>query len=144
MSAVPSSPGEAAPAGNPQWPPALAEGIAQFNRREFYRCHETLEAAWMHATGPRRELLQGLLQVGVGFYHLLERNNRKGALTLLRRGVRRLESLGPSYGGVDIIRLLAETRPWIARLEALPQDTPLAVDPDELPQVHSSRTTQNP
>ncbi len=117
---------------------ALATGLAQFNRREFYECHETLEDAWREASGFERELYQGVLQVGVGFYHLLRRNPR-GALALLRRGVEHLAPLPTSFMSVEVARLIAETEPWIAQLEGLPPGRTLHVDPDQLPQVHSSR-----
>ena len=29
----------------------LLEGIGQFNRGEYYECHETLEEIWMHEQG---------------------------------------------------------------------------------------------
>lgn len=28
-------------------PPALAKGIEEFNRRQFFECHETLEELWI-------------------------------------------------------------------------------------------------
>ena len=46
------------------------DGIEEFNRGEFYECHEYLEEAWMQEPRRVRFLYQGILQVGVGFYHL--------------------------------------------------------------------------
>src|SRR5262249_20822635 len=47
-------------------PPAeLVRAVEQFNRGEFFECHETLEALWMAEAEPLRRLYQGILQVGV-------------------------------------------------------------------------------
>src|SRR5213083_1208432 len=44
-------------------PPALLlEGIAQFNRGEFFEQHETLEVLWRAETRDIRYLYQGILQ----------------------------------------------------------------------------------
>lgn len=66
------------------------QGVAQFNEREFFECHETLEHLWTHDRSPERELIQGIIQIAVGYYHHLRQNN-VGALKLLRRGLERIK-----------------------------------------------------
>jgi len=39
--------------------PAFLEGVEEFNRGEFYECHETLEALWLAEPRPIRGLYQG-------------------------------------------------------------------------------------
>ena len=51
-------------------PPQLLEGVEQFNRGEYFEQHETLELLWRAETRSVRRLYQGILQVGVAFYHL--------------------------------------------------------------------------
>jgi len=97
--------------------PALLQGIAQFNRGEFFEQHETLEAAWIEEDDPIRYLYQGILQIGVGFYHLL-RGNPRGAAGMWAKGVRLLESFPPQCRGVDVAALIADTRRCMAELEA--------------------------
>ena len=109
-------------------PPAeLYPGLEQFNRREFFECHETLEALWLAESGPVRELYQGVLQVGVGFYHLL-RGNRAGALGLLGKGIGHLAPFVPERCGIDVAALVRDARSWrraIARGRiATPEDLP--------------------
>src|ERR1051325_1063216 len=94
--------------GNPP-PEELLRGVEQFNRQEFYECHETLEALWLSEPGEVRSLYQGVLQVGVGFYHLL-RGNQKGGMTLLDRGIRRLEPFVPACRGVQVAQLIDDVR----------------------------------
>ncbi len=60
-------------------PPALIRGLAQFNAGEYWECHETLEVLWRADPRPIRALYQGILQVGVAFYHL-HRGNYNGAV----------------------------------------------------------------
>jgi uncharacterized protein len=79
---------EGAPEG--ALPDLALKGIEEFNRGEFYECHEYLEEAWMQEPGRVRFLYQGILQVGVGFYHL-QNGNWRGATGLLRNGAVRLE-----------------------------------------------------
>ena len=112
-------------------PPAeLYHGLEQFNRREFFECHETLEALWLAESGPVRELYQGILQVGVGFYHLL-RGNRAGALGLLGKGIGHLAPFVPERHGIDVAALVRDARRWrraIARgRTATPEDLPQIV-----------------
>src|SRR5215210_8946403 len=72
-----------------QVPDLVLKGIEEFNRREFFECHEYLEEAWMQEPRRVRFLYQGILQVGVGFYHL-KNGNWRGATGLLRNGAVRL------------------------------------------------------
>jgi len=74
-----------------QLPGAFYRAVQEFNRGEYYRCHETLEAIWIPETGTVRELYQGALQISVGCFHLTQRANRRGAISLLERGARRLD-----------------------------------------------------
>ncbi len=85
-------------------PPELLAGVAQFNAGQFWECHETLETIWRRESGPVRDLYQGILQVGIGFLHL-RRGNYRGAVSLLTRGLRRLDPLPPVCQGVDVADL---------------------------------------
>lgn len=86
--------------------PALLRGINEFNKRQFFECHETLEEAWIEETDPLRYLYQGILQVGVGFYHL-RRGNFRGASGLLARGLELLRPFAPDCMYVDVARLIS-------------------------------------
>jgi predicted metal-dependent hydrolase len=88
-------------------PPALlAKGIEQFNAREFFECHDTLEELWRAEENLVRYLYQGILHVGVGYYHL-SRGNHHGAVTKLGSGIQLLEFYGPRCQGVEIAPLIA-------------------------------------
>ena len=108
-----------APEGSPEELPDLAlKGIEEFNRGEFYECHEYLEEAWMQEPGRIRYLYQGILQVGVGFYHL-QNGNWRGATGLLRNGTLRLKEFEPETLGVDVARFVRESERCLRELEEL-------------------------
>jgi hypothetical protein len=116
-------------------PASLRRGIEQFNARAYFECHETLEAIWNEEPGPVRTLFKGILQVGVGCYHLL-RANYRGATIKLRSGADYLEPFAPRCMGVDVARLIADARRLHAALVALGPEHVLEADLTLLPHVH--------
>jgi len=99
-------------------PAALRVGIEQFNRGEYFECHETLEALWLAEPTSLRRLYQGILQVGVGLHHL-RAGNYRGASGLLARGTGYLEPFAPRCLGVDVAGILAAARRCQAAVTAL-------------------------
>ncbi len=92
-------------------------GVEQFNRGEFFEAHETWEALWLPASGQEKVFLQAIIQVAAAFHHW-QHGNRRGALSLLRRGMNKLEALPASFCGVRLDRLLRQTGNWVAALGA--------------------------
>jgi CheY-like chemotaxis protein len=90
-------------------PPGLLRGVEQFNEREFFECHETIEEAWMEETRPVRLLYQGILQVGVALYHV-QQGNWRGAVKVLQRAMPKLAHFEPACMGIDVSRLLADAQ----------------------------------
>ena len=116
---MPNPPAADPPAGDcgSPSPPLLLAGIAQFNARQFYQCHETLELVWRPAQGTLRDLCHGELQVAVGCLHA-ERGNQRRAQALLGRGAGRLQRLPATCHGVRVDRLLAATERFAAAVSA--------------------------
>jgi predicted metal-dependent hydrolase len=81
--------------------------VAEFNRREFFQCHETLEELWKRERRSVRDLYRGILQVAVGCYHL-GRGNQRGATFSLDHGLLRLRPFAPGCQGVDVADLIAQ------------------------------------
>ena len=102
-------------------PELVLKGMEEFNKGEFYECHEYLEEAWMQEPGRVRFLYQGILQVGVGFYHL-KNGNWRGATGLLRNGTARLKEFEPETLGIDVARLVRECERCLRELEELGRD----------------------
>jgi len=62
-----------------------------FDAHLYFEVHELLEPWWTRAAGEEREVLQGLIQVAVGFQHLAN-GNETGARALLADGAARLHA----------------------------------------------------
>jgi hypothetical protein len=91
-----------------------------------FSAHEVYEARWKAGPESERELWQGLAQLCVGITHA-ERGNRIGALRLLGRARRRLETYsatgGPVYG-LDLRKIIE----WIEDHEHRSDDSSWLVD----------------
>lgn len=81
------------------------QAIEQFNQRQFYACHDTLEALWMEATETKKTFYQGILQIAVACYHL-GNHNWRGAVILLGEGIRKLRDYEPDYQQIDVTNLI--------------------------------------
>ena len=92
------------------------KGIDQFNRRQFYDCHETLEKVWQEHAESDRELIQGIIQIAVGYYHLFN-DNKVGALKLLRRGLNRVEKFAPTHFALELAPFIANVSEDISATE---------------------------
>ena len=99
-------------------PPALLEGIAQFNRGEYFEQHETLELLWRAERRDIRYLYQGILQIGVAFHHLRTLNHH-GTVYMLTRGSNYLRPFAPACQHVDVAALLRDAAAAVAEVERL-------------------------
>ncbi len=115
--------------------PAMRRAFAQFNRGEYWAQHETLEEVWRAETDPTiRNFYKGILQIGVGFYHL-RKGNYNGVVKVLARGVNYLKPYAPTCCGVDVRRLIDEASAvyWQIRDQGKIERDDLTM---ALPQVH--------
>jgi hypothetical protein len=99
-------------------PAGLLAGIGEFNRGEFFECHETLEELWMAESRPVRRLYQGILQIGVAFYHL-RAGRYRAVVFLLERGSGYLRTFSPACMGIDVRRLLKGAARCLAQVKRL-------------------------
>ncbi len=109
--------------------PSFEQAIAEFNQREFYACHDTLEAIWLESSPADKNFYQGILQIAVGCYHLSNYNWR-GAVILLGEGVRRLRDYQPSSQGIDVTGLMGQSHGLLEALQG--------INPDEVAQFSQS------
>jgi predicted metal-dependent hydrolase len=98
----------------------LAEGLAAYERGDFFLAHELLEPAWMGASDPaERDLYQGLIKLAAAFVHQV-RGNPAGVLKNLR-GARNLLADAVDAGaasGIDVPRLLTAIDDGLAEADA--------------------------
>jgi hypothetical protein len=97
---------------------ALEEAAYLFNEGLFFEVHEILEAVWLTQEEGVRLLLQGLIQIAVGFHHL-ENNNLRGALSLLQEGVEKVKGYGSDRPGVELDQFLAQIERARRSIESL-------------------------
>ncbi len=102
-------------------PPELRLGVAQFNRGEYFQCHETLEGLWRRETGAVRELYQGIIQLAVALHHV-RGGNQRGALSTLAKALPKLQRFAPGCQGIDVAELTAQARRVQETLAALGPD----------------------
>jgi hypothetical protein len=99
-------------------PGALQQAALLWRHRLFFEFHELLEGIWMDWRGPERRFLQGLIQLGVAFYHV-ERNNYRGAMSMFRNGLAKVAPHAPRYCGVELQEFpkrIARCREHVERL----------------------------
>lgn len=117
-------------------------GVEQFNQRQFYDCHDTLEAIWMESPEFEKKFYQGILQIAVALYHLGNRN-WQGSVVLLGEGIRRLHGYQPDYARIDVAALIAESSALLGTLqqtgpdqvEAIAQQLESSALSDECPTI---------
>ena len=116
-------------------PEGLLDGIRLFNAGQFYECHHALEDIWRAERDPIRYLYQGILQIGVGFHHLRNKNFR-GATLLLQGGIDKTSRYRPACMTVDTERLCTEAQHCLDTLHALGRDRITEFPWETVPQVH--------
>jgi predicted metal-dependent hydrolase len=88
---------------------AFEEGLACWERGDFFAAHEALEPAWMGTDDlAERALHQGLIKVAAAYVHAVRRNPAGIAKNLAgaRRHLAHAVEAGPAWG-VDVADLLA-------------------------------------
>ena len=116
-------------------PPAeFLKGIHELNAGEFFEQHETLELLWRATESDIRYLYQGVLLVGVGFYHL-GRGNFHGAQAKIVAGIEMLEWFLPACQRVDVADFVARARACLEQVRALGRGRLQQFDRSLIPQV---------
>jgi hypothetical protein len=115
-------------------PPRVQEGIALFNRGQYFDCHEVLEDAWNEEPEPIRLLYQGILQISVACYHIQNKNWR-GAMKVLERGLPKIRRFAPDCMGLDLDKLLADVDLLRRELIRLGPDWTGQFDPTVFPTI---------
>lgn len=116
-------------------PTELLKAVEEFNRGDWYACHETLEELWVGETGELRAFYQGMLQIAVALYHW-KNGNFKGALHLLQKGGGCLKGVPPVCRQVDVARLIADAGRMEEALAALGDERMWELSLQLIPRAH--------
>jgi hypothetical protein len=101
-------------------PDLLEDGLNLFNKGQFYDAHETWEDLWRLTVEPATKVCyQGLIQAAVGLHHL-ERGNRIGAESQLRKSIRNLQNGDNSATNLDIDGLIFQLKKILEVMPAKP------------------------
>ncbi|MGG1551377.1 DUF309 domain-containing protein [Paenibacillus ferrarius] len=90
--------------------------------RDYFECHEVMEELWLEEG--RNPLYQGLLQVAVGLYHH-GNGNVSGSIKLFSAGLDKLEGFPSEILGIDLGRLVQDSRDYLGRLRQI-EEAPFA------------------
>jgi len=115
-------------------PGQLLLAIRQFNKREWYECHETIEELWLDETGEMRNFLQGTLQISVALLHW-RNGNYGGAVSLLESGVVYLKCVSDVCLWVDVLALIADSERVRVSLEELGKERMGSLDSTLIPLI---------
>ena len=116
--------------------------IRQFNSRDWYDCHETIEDLWLGETGEMKDFLQGTLQISVGLLHW-RNGNHGGAVSLLASGVNYLKRVPDVCLWVDVPSLIADSDRVRVALEELGKDHMEMLESTLLPQIKTVSATRH-
>lgn len=119
-------------------PEELSQAIEEFNRGDWYECHETVEELWVGEKGELRDFYQGFLQLAVALYHWRQ-GNYAGALTLFERGGEHLGRVGAVCQGVDVAALLSAAGELHRALSALGEERMTELPESLIPKVRLVR-----
>lgn len=102
---------------------AIKLGLELFNEERYWESHEALELAWLRATGPEKEILQGIILLAVALVHL-QKNEQDITLSVMKRAYSKLAEYDGEHFGVDISALkqkissmLSSRRPAFFKVE---------------------------
>ena len=103
---------------------ALEDGLAAYERGDFFLAHELLEPAWMGTSNlAERALYQGLIKLAAGYVHAVRGNpigvarNLRGARELLQTS-QRLDPEVSQAAGIDLAALLERLDARLAAVAA--------------------------
>jgi hypothetical protein len=85
----------------------LLQAFGEFNRGDWFDCHETLEDLWTGTEGEMRCFYQGLLQIAVALHHW-KNGNFGGALLLLKGGSDYLQQVRPVCQRIQVAAMIEE------------------------------------
>lgn len=119
-------------------PGQLLQGIREFNSRNWYECHETVEDLWIGAEFELRNFYQGIIQIAIALHHW-RNGNFGGAVSLLKGGAEYLRRVSSRCQWVDVAGLIADADLLRAELEALGEARMALLDPALIPRIKTVR-----
>lgn len=118
----------------------LLQAFGEFNRGDWFECHETLEDLWIGSEGEIRCFYQGILQIAVALHHWRD-GNFGGAVSLLAGGADYLRQVRPVCQRIEVERLTIEADRCRAELLRLGKDEMEKLAPEFIPRLRLAPAT---
>lgn len=123
--------------------PLWLRGIDEFNRREYFRCHESWETLWKQTSGEESGFYKGLIQAAVALFHL-RKGNAHGAEKLLAGAHHYLAPYRPGHGGLDLEQFLGELDACVRSSLSLWEGSGrIRVELQQVPQIRVNRSAES-
>lgn len=113
--------------------------IRQFNARQWFECHETLEPLWLQAHGEQRAFYQGIIQAAIALHHW-RNGNYNGSQALLTSAADYLSQVSSPCQWIDVTGLIGQLQMVQQRLAQLGSDRMQQLDPALLPRITTVST----
>lgn len=114
----------------------LLQGIREFNRCDWYECHETVEDLWIGSESEVRNFYQGIIQIAIALHHW-RNGNFGGAVSLLRGGAGYLRLVADRCQWVDVAGLIADSDRMRDALEGLGKERMESLDQALVPLIRT-------
>ena len=112
----------------------LLQAFGEFNRGDWFDCHETLEDLWVGSKGELRDFYQGVLQIAVALHHW-RNGNYKGSVLLLTSGADKLRRVRPVCRRIEVATLVIAADRFREELTALGPDRMTELDQAFIPRL---------
>jgi len=112
----------------------ILQALGEFNRGDWFECHETLEDLWIGSEDEPRWFYQGMLQIAVALLHW-RNGNFGGAVSLLTSGVDYLQRVSPVCQRIEVAALAGEAERFREELVRLGPERMAAVPAALIPKM---------
>ena len=112
----------------------LLQAFGEFNRGDWFDCHETLEELWVGSELEMRWFYQGMLQIAVALHHW-RNGNHGGAVSLLTSGVDYLRRVSPVCQRIEVAQLADDADRCRAELVRLGAERMTELPPALIPKM---------
>ena len=95
------------------------KGLKYFNNKNYYDAHEEWEELWINHKLKDALLIQGLIQLAVGYFHI-KNSNIKGSLSLFNKSIPKFEKYFINEREIDVAYILKQVSLTIKDLNSIP------------------------
>lgn len=118
----------------------ILRAYGEFNRGDWYDCHETLEDLWIGSEDEPRWFYQGMLQIAVALLHW-QNGNYGGSVSLLVSGVGYLRRVSPVCQRIEVATLVAEAESFREELVRLGPERMTELPRELIPKMRLAAAT---